>query len=568
MITAAFCQWKQAVAQNFMRCNATKHVTFLGNYSWWGRINSTRSPFLVRSITHDIRDKKSKKKDTGRQSYRFVDRTRVRVAGGTGGKASVSMFRMYRKMHRRPDGGHGGNGGSVVIVADPTEQTLRWTRPHVMAECGANGSSQDKNGRHGKNLVIRVPCGVVVRRILEYDEEWDEETKMVRKITAENARNNEGSWDDEDQEEGLFLAARGNDDDEDDSDDEDASDSDGDSESGSDDDDDDDDDDSNETENKSREPPRQEVKKVEMGDDGYFLNSDGLWELDKDYEDDSYSPNDMERMAAFVPWGDREKVILADLDQPGSYVVVALGGKGGIGSSLYKGRNGLLPSPHIMARNATPQLGEMAALELELKLIADVGLVGFPNAGKSSLLAAMSRATPHIAPYPFTTLHPLVGYIEYRDGFKVCAADVPGLIAGASEGRGKGHDFLRHLERTKALLFIVDAAGVDGRDPISDLRILADELSAYGDGGMMDRNSLICANKMDLIKDESQRKEIMLGLSSVAEASGIRLQGDILGISAGVSGEGLSTLSEAIRNIVKQTEVERRKTWEGDEVRD
>jgi GTP-binding protein len=97
----------------------------------------------------------------------------------------------------------------------------------------------------------------------------------------------------------------------------------------------------------------------------------------------------------------------------------------------------------------------------------------------------MSRATPHIAPCPFATINPLVGYVKYKDGFRVCAADVPGLIAGAPEGGGKGIDFLRHLERTKALLYIVDAAGVDGRDYIEDLKVLANELSAYADGDMM-----------------------------------------------------------------------------------
>jgi GTP-binding protein len=192
---------------------------------------------------------------------------------------------------------------------------------------------------------------------------------------------------------------------------------------------------------------------------------------------------------------------------------------------------------------------------LELKLIADVGLVGFPNAGKSSLLAAMSRATPHIAPYPFTTLNPLVGYIEYTDGNRVCVADVPGLIQGASEGKGKGHDFLRHIERTKALLFIVDAAGMDRRCPISDLEILTEELAAYGDGNMLNRRSLVVANKIDLL-DNDQQLEITEGLKSVVEEAGIRMEGDIVGISAGVTGEGLPVLSRAIRNIVKLNEAD------------
>lgn len=285
-------------------------------------------------------------------------------------------------------------------------------------------------------------------------------------------------------------------------------------------------------------------------------------------------------IATFTPWGDREKVDIADLDTHGSYAVVATGGRGGNGSSIFASRHGPLPSPEDLSVYAKPQDGETAFLELELKLIADIGLVGFPNAGKSSLLAAMSRATPHIAPYPFTTLNPLVGYIEYTDGSRLCVADVPGLIHGASEGRGKGHDFLRHLERTKALLFvsccktrvklfvlrilcsisntvfkIVDAAGMDGRDPLNDLAVLVEELAAYGDGDMLNRRSLVVANKMDLL-NANDKMDVMDGLMSVVEEAGIHMEGDIIGISAGVTGEGLSSLSNAMRDIVNLSEVE------------
>jgi Obg family GTPase CgtA len=178
-----------------------------------------------------------------------------------------------------------------------------------------------------------------------------------------------------------------------------------------------------------------------------------------------------------------------------------------------------------------------------------------PNAGKSSLLAAMSRATPEIAPYPFTTMNPIVGYIEYKDGYRVCAADVPGLIEGAADGRGMGHDFLRHLERTKALLYIVDAAGVDGRDPIEDLRILVEELEAYGGGDMLRRNALVVANKMDLLSD-ARKLDVMSCLTDFCNDADIRLTEDVIGISAGVSGEGLFNLSKAIRQTVTLSENE------------
>jgi GTP-binding protein len=467
------------------------------------------------------RQAQAQKRDSGRASYRFVDRTRVRVSGGSGGNGSQSMFRIGRKFKRRPDGGHGGSGGSVIIVADPKEQSLRWTHPHVAAESGTHGSSQKKHGRNGKNLVLRVPLGVVVRRVLDVNEMWDPNTRTVIKAGQEDDDRLFDQDDDEDEEQDEIDHDPWSDDYDSD---------------GSDDEDDDEDD---------------ELEGAQA--DHNTSASDQKQQENIDYEQYLDNQPDLHK---FTPWGEREKIDIADLDKPGSFVVIAKGGRGGIGSSIFAGRHGQLLKTEVLSKMAKPKEGEEAALELELKLIADVGLVGFPNAGKSSLLAAMSRATPHIAPYPFTTINPLVGYIEYKDGFRVCAADVPGLIAGASEGRGKGIDFLRHLERTKALLYIVDAAGVDGRDPIEDLRVLASELSAYANGDMMNRRSIIIANKTDLL-DERQIQEIIRGLGSAAEEVGIRYEGDILGISAGVTGQGLSPLSKAIRRIVTLSDTDR-----------
>jgi Obg family GTPase CgtA len=428
------------------------------------------------------------------------------------------MFLISRGHKRRPDGGHGGNGGSVVIVADPNEQSLRWTKPHVTALSGSHGSGQGKHGRNGRNTVLRVPCGVVIRRVLDHDEEWDERTKTVRKLYPAEPELVE--FDESGSAERTYDSDESSDSDSDDEDNGGLQYSAGPS-------------------SKNRQP--------------YAASTD--YDSDEDSGDD-YDDYVPEPDSGFTPWGDREKVVVADLDTPGSYAVVAMGGRRGKGSSIFASRHGPLPEIEVLSRKAKPEEGEAAFLELELKLIADIGLVGFPNAGKSSLLAAMSRATPHIAPYPFTTLNPLVGYIEYRDGFRVCAADVPGLIAGASQGRGRGHDFLRHLERTKALLYIVDAAGVDGRDPVRDFEILVDELSEYGDSDMLNRRALVVANKMDLL-DESQRQDVFLGLNAVIEEAGIRMQGDIIGISAGVTGEGLGALSKAIRSTVTMSEADK-----------
>jgi GTPase len=141
--------------------------------------------------------------------------------------------------------------------------------------------------------------------------------------------------------------------------------------------------------------------------------------------------------------------------------------------------------------------GDARTIVLELKLIADVGLVGYPNAGKSTLLKAISNAKPTVAAYAFTTLHPSVGVVEYSDLERVTVADIPGLIDGAHENRGLGHDFLKHIERTKVLLYVVDAAGTEGRDPATDLRHLINELRLY-DEELLTKPALVFANKHDL----------------------------------------------------------------------
>ena len=148
---------------------------------------------------------------------------------------------------------------------------------------------------------------------------------------------------------------------------------------------------------------------------------------------------------------------------------------------------------------------------------------------------------------------PFVGVVEYRDSFNLRMADIPGLIDGASEGKGKGHDFLRHLERTKALLYIVDAAGTEGRDPLQDLKILANELASYGSGDMMNRRALVVANKLDLL-DEQEQAEIISKLERAAQEMGIQMHGQALGIGAGVTGLGLASLSQAMRTIVQSTD--------------
>lgn len=323
----------------------------------------------------------------------------------------------------------------------------------------------------------------------------------------------------------------------------------------------------------------QEIK----SDDGYYY-----WNSENTSNDD----DELVTSSDMIYDSERETVDIADLDKSGSYIVVGNGGRGGKGNSLVAKRQ--FHQRHLThaAERALGEPGEMVHLELELKLIADIGLVGeysaysgtcvtsfvlfsytfamehlhnfltfaslgFPNAGKSSLLAAMSKAQPAIAPYPFTTLHPLIGTLEYNDGFRALVADVPGLIGGAADGRGRGHDFLRHLERTKALLYIIDSAGVDGRDPLTDIDILVDEIESYGDGDMLERPALVVANKLDLIKDADTQDEILYAISQAATSKGLKFDGEVHGISAGVTGEGLGDLSVAMRNLVESGEMKR-----------
>ena len=183
--------------------------------------------------------------------------------------------------------------------------------------------------------------------------------------------------------------------------------------------------------------------------------------------------------------------LLADLNKPGESYLAAQGGRGGKGNLRF-----------VSSTNRTPRQfeegiqGEEKTLFLELKIIADAGLVGYPNAGKSTFLASVSNALPKIAPYPFTTINPQIGVIKFEDYTKITLADIPGLIEGASENIGLGHDFLKHIERTRVLVYVLDMAGTDGRNPTEDLKSLINELDLYKEK-LSDKAKLILANKID-----------------------------------------------------------------------
>ena len=231
---------------------------------------------------------------------------------------------------------------------------------------------------------------------------------------------------------------------------------------------------------------------------------------------------------------DEQGNVLADLVGAGTEMVVAEGGRGGLGNAALASSKRKAPGFAMLG-----EPGDDRVVVLELKVVADIGLVGFPSAGKSSLIAALSRARPKIADYPFTTLVPNLGVVTAGD-VTFTVADVPGLIEGASEGRGLGHDFLRHVERCAALVHVIDTATMEpGRDPLSDLDVIEGELSKYG--GLEGRPRLVVLNKVD-VPDGRDLAEIVL---PDLEARGLK----VLMVSA-ASHEGLRELSFAMAEIV------------------
>lgn len=187
-----------------------------------------------------------------------------------------------------------------------------------------------------------------------------------------------------------------------------------------------------------------------------------------------------------------DRQFLGEVVRDGDLLLVAQGGHGGRGNIHYKSSTHQAPTEFTRGTE-----GETRTVILELKTVADIGLVGYPNAGKSTLLSVLTAAKPKIAPYPFTTLNPLIGTMMFEDFTSLRIADIPGLIDGAHAGVGLGHDFLRHIERTRFLIFMIDMAGSDGRRPADDYRNLRKELKLYSED-LEQRPFLVVANKMDL----------------------------------------------------------------------
>ena len=328
----------------------------------------------------------------------FVDEVKFFVKAGDGGNGCVSFRREKFVPRGGPNGGDGARGGSVLLEVDPRKHSLidfRY-RSHFKAQRGGNGQGSDKHGRSGKDLVVFVPVGSVVK---------DAETDRV----------------------------------------------------------------------------------------------------------------------------------LVDLTEPGQRYTAAHGGKGGFGNARFATSTNRAP------RKATPgTVGEERWLKIELKLLADVGLIGLPNAGKSTLLSRLSAANPKVASYPFTTLAPQLGVLQFKYMEPCIIADIPGLIEGASEGVGLGHQFLRHVERTTILLHVIDAASEDDQ-PLRDYQVLAKELAAYN-SELMERRQLIVLNKIDSI-DRDRLQQIQKLFADTGH--------EVLAVSA-QQGEGIDALKEWLADTMEQ----------------
>jgi GTP-binding protein len=342
----------------------------------------------------------------------FVDEVKIYARAGHGGKGAVAFHREAFVPKGGPSGGNGGRGGDVILEADHDLNNLiaQYYQPRLIAADGQPGMGRGMDGKAGKDLVVKVPCGTLVWRLTTPEPEAVPADPPPGKARA-----------------ALPLAT-------------------------------------------ARRPVIRAAGSVQA------VEVDLAAEADPTSKRSSLTKGEL----------------VCDLTEHGQRFVLCKGGRGGLGNRNF-----------ATARRQTPrfaQPGEPGTNEgeylLELRIVAEVGLVGYPNAGKSTLLSVISKARPKIAPYPFTTLTPQIGIVEYPDWKRLTVCDVPGLIAGAHRNVGLGHAFLRHIQRCKILVLLLDMAGTDNRAPWDDYRSLLAELELF-DPGLLDRPRLVVANKMD-----------------------------------------------------------------------
>ena len=353
----------------------------------------------------------------------FVDQVKVLAKAGDGGKGCVAFLREKFRPKGGPAGGNGGRGGDVILRASHDLNNLidQYYAPRLIADNGKPGGGKEMDGRSGKNLIVRVPCGTLVWQL------------TADTPAAEEPPSPEASADGE---EPLIGTA-------------------------------------------SRPVIR-------------YSGGIRAQEIDLAAEE--------EPLENYRPPEETAELV-ADLTEDGQEFVLRKGGKGGLGNKNFATATRQTP------RFAQPgEPGEEGEYRLELRIIAEVGLVGYPNAGKSTLLTAISRARPKVAAYPFTTLHPQIGIVEYDDYSRLTVCDIPGIIEGAHDNVGLGHAFLRHIMRCRVLVIVIDMAGIDSRDPWDDYASILSELEQYHPS-LLEKPRVIVANKTDEPQAEQNLKE-------------------------------------------------------------
>jgi GTP-binding protein len=385
----------------------------------------------------------------------FIDEIRVFARAGHGGKGCVAFHRETFVPKGGPSGGNGGRGGNVILQADHDLNNLiaQYYQPRLVAEDGEFGMGSGCDGRAGKDLVVKIPCGTVVWRLpatgppASAKKDADDEPKAAKLQAASRRRP-------------ILRAARG-------------------------------------------------AQAME------------------------YNLAEEPEEAALASAGDKGQQV-ADLTQHGHQFVLCKGGRGGLGNRNFA--TAVRQTPRFAQPGESGEEGEFL---LELRTIADVGLVGWPNAGKSTLLTAISRARPKVAAYPFTTLTPQIGIVEYpKDYHRLTVCDVPGLVEGAHQNVGLGHAFLRHIQRCKVLVLLLDMAGTDGRAPWDDYRQLLKELELHDDA-LLGKPRYVVANKMDEPAAEKNLKAFKRKVRRVP----------VLPMAAGF-GDGIDEFKRLIRNAV------------------
>src|SRR6185369_404589 len=389
----------------------------------------------------------------------FIDEMKIFARAGHGGKGCVAFHREAYITKGGPSGGNGGRGGSVILQADHDLNNLiaQYYKPRLIAQKGEAGLGKGMDGRAGKDLLVKVPCGTLV---------W--------KLPSPVGPSEEVATETEESEEPATLKL-----------------------------------------STSRRP---------------LIRHSGR---ERAMEIDLSAEPEPDRTTEPSDKGE----LIADLTEHGQQFILCKGGRGGLGNRNFATATRQAP------RFAQPgEPGQEGSFLFELRIMADVGLVGYPNAGKSTLLTAISHARPKIAPYPFTTLHPQIGIVEYSDFHRLTVCDVPGLIAGAHQNVGLGHAFLRHIQRCKIIIILLDMAGTDNREPWEDYKSLLQELELY-DPSLLERPRYVVANKMDEPQAEANLKAFKKKIKKTS----------VLPISAAFD-EGIDKFKKLIREAVEETE--------------